>query len=413
MINQTLQNIFIKNKNNQIKESDVEPAEIIDKNLSYEQYGFTRAGTFHGQINGFKICLGRVIRDHQHKQREDDATQLRLKEPYRVALAQKEVEMNHNNEQISTLREKLKSLETDKTVQQTELDRIKENPRSIMPDRMSKISLIIGAVILVALTVYLFIFYSSASYSAFFKEFKISELAVANSIFDPKALSEAMRTGFTVFILIISMPFVFIGLGFLIHKFQESDGYSKYFKIFLLILVTFIFDAILAYEITEKIYNLRAVNGIFDQDMPKYDFSLAFSSVNFWLIIFAGFIVYLIWGFVFDFTIEAYEKLDVVSQAKRTKERIIREIDLKITETNKIITDLKAKNMSLEHKMIDINSKINGIVLEANLFKNVLQQFVQGWTAYMTQAGHSAESIKALSMEAEGYIINGITDDNQ
>jgi len=31
----------------------------------------------------------------------------------------------------------------------------------------------------------------------------------------------------------------------------------------------------------------------------------------------------------------------------------------------------------------------------------------------MTQAGHSAESINALSMEAEGYIINGINDDNQ
>ena len=51
----------------------------------------------------------------------------------------------------------------------------------------------------------------------------MSNIGVANSIFDPKAITTAadpVTGGITELILIISMPFIFIGLGFLIHKFQ-------------------------------------------------------------------------------------------------------------------------------------------------------------------------------------------------
>ena len=57
-----------------------------------------------------------------------------------------------------------------------------------------------------------------------------------------------------------------------------------------------------------------------------------------WLIIFAGFIVYLIWGFVFDFTIESYEKLDKVRLAIKSKE-----------------DDLKANEQSIEKMNLEIN----------------------------------------------------------
>ena len=47
--------------------------------------------------------------------------------------------------------------------------------------------------------------------------------------------------------------------------------------------------------------------------MPEYTISMAFQSVNFWMIIFAGFIVYLIWGFVFDFIMESHSKMDKIT----------------------------------------------------------------------------------------------------
>ncbi len=70
----------------------------------------------------------------------------------------------------------------------------------------------------------------------------------------------------------------------------------NYFKIGMLFIVTFLFDAILAYLIEEKLYDLN--KSLTD---PPFSVSYALESPGFWVIIFAGFISYIIWGLVFDF----------------------------------------------------------------------------------------------------------------
>ena len=71
----------------------------------------------------------------------------------------------------------------------------------------------------------------------------------------------------------------------------------------MLFVVTFLFDAILAYLIDEKIYNL---NKRFED--PEFSLGYAIQDPSFWVIIFAGFVSYIIWGLVFDFVMkeEAY-----------------------------------------------------------------------------------------------------------
>jgi hypothetical protein len=46
----------------------------------------------------------------------------------------------------------------------------------------------------------------------------------------------------------------------LIHKVQEQEGKAKWFKLAGLILTTFLFDYIIAYEIVKKIHDLQALN---------------------------------------------------------------------------------------------------------------------------------------------------------
>src|SRR5690606_16934537 len=148
--------------------------------------------------------------------------------------------------------------------------------------RPARASFLVGVLILLCLSLYLFSFYSSASYSAFFKQFTLSEIGVANSIFDAQALSKALTDGVTELGLIVMMPFVFLGLGFLIHKFQQVQGAARYFKVAVLLAVTFIFDAILAYEITSKIKQIKAISS-FEEPSPYYLLD-AFGNVQFWLI---------------------------------------------------------------------------------------------------------------------------------
>lgn len=392
----------LNNKDNSTQiENDLSQSEepLYD---NYEDWGFKKAGHLNGSHSGLLTCLARIREDHKRMVRKDELKQNRLKEPLITLRNGQLEEIEQKYEQINSLKDKSPIFEDRIENLQKDIISLHRNPEKVMPDKMSRVSFTIGLLILAALTIYLFIFYSSASFSAFFKEFSLNEIGVANSIFDPQAISSAYQDGFTELILIISMPFVFIGLGFLIHKFQEKKGFSKFFKIGLLIIITFLFDAILAYEITEKIYNIKAENSF--QDMPEYNFQLAFESVNFWLIIFAGFIVYLIWGFVFDFTIEAYDKINVVKQAIKAKQSEISIYTEKLEKNEEIISNLRVDINALKLKCENLKGKIDGVIIDTAEFDKILHEFLGGWTHWMSANQKEQSFIDQATEKANEFI---------
>ena len=371
--------------------------------ISYNDWGFEKAKKLNGSNTGLLSCLALIREDHKQMVQRDENKQKRLKEPL-IA------ELKSNEEQKADKKEKIKNIENqiitekEKKIEELkrEINEIKKNPKSVMPDKLSKVGFVIGLFILFALTIYLFIFYSSASYSAFFKSFSLNDLGVASSIFDPKAISQAYKNGTTELMLIISMPFIFIGLGFLIHQFQKGKGIKKYFQILALIIVTFVFDTILAYEITEKIYNINAENSF--KDMPEFNLNYAFHSVNFWLIIFAGFVVYIIWGFVFDFTIEAYDKIDVIKQEIKAREREIgyikEDLDINKSKVGKLYDEISLIKKTIK----DLEGKINGVIIDTTEFDKILHEFLGGWLEWMNANKLVQSKITEAKLKADEFI---------
>lgn len=355
---------------------------LIDRHEEGRQKGHA----LNGSKAGLQVCIRRIYENHKEVLRKDLIEQDRAKEPYKVRLQeylQKNIQLTQKvkrikEEEIPRINSKIESIKQ-------EIRDVKNNPQSKVGDKVSKAGFYIGLTILSFLTLYLFIFYSSASYSAFFKEFSLNSIGVADSIFDPQALSKSFNDGFSELLLILTIPFVFLGLGYLIHKFQEQKSWTKYLKIVFLIIVTFIFDSILAYEITEKIYSIRAENSF--EEMPDYTISMAFQSVNFWLIIFAGFLVYLIWGFVFDFVMEAYAKLDELGNYIRSKEEEIanreediRKLEEEIEKLNHTIGDNETEAEKLK-TILDHRDIIRPRELEHSIY-----QFLNGWLEYLSYA---------------------------
>ena len=356
---------------------------LHNENVTVEREGFNSAKEHNASTSGLSICLHRVYLDFKKKVSEDGVRQAELKQPYRLKLHDLKSENDGfskkvekiNTQEIPNCKSKIEKLRND-------ISDIRANPERLTGDKSGNASFYIGLIILFFLTVYLFIFYSSASYSSFFKEFTISEIGIANSIFDAQALSKAFRDGFTELTLIVTIPAVFLGLGYLIHKSSEKKGAKKYLFIGSLIFVTFIFDVIIAYEICEKIYNIKKTNSF--QNIPDFSLSLAFQSINFWLIIFAGFVVYLIWGLVFDFTIEAHEKLDKIRMAIKNKESEIKFAEESIDKLNTEISALEEK----ENKNIGEINKLNELLDHTTIipkeFEQYLYHFMQGWLHWMS-----------------------------
>lgn len=77
---------------------------------------------------------------------------------------------------------------------------------------------VIGAFITLLLTLYLFVFYSSSGYSAFYG-IKQGSLGFIN----PNVFTDATNKGGGVIALIILFPVIFLGLGFLIHDSLDKN----------------------------------------------------------------------------------------------------------------------------------------------------------------------------------------------
>ena len=351
---------------------------------SYEDWGFESAKKQNGNklaFTGFWSLVKEYYRKIEILKQYGDNKDAQKAE---VELSKKEREIEQKQSIISGIKDKIQVLKEKIDNLKKDIIRIKENPETILPDKASKLGFIIGCTILAFLTIYLFVFYSSAAYSAMFKEFTIDELGVASSIFDPKAVEMAFKEGAEAPVYILTLPFVFLGLGYLIHKFQEAEGNAKYFKIAFLIAITFAFDALLAYHITKKIYDILKENKF--QDMPEYSIPMAISDGNFWLIIFAGFVVYIIWGFVFDLTMEAYDKLNIVALAIKAKESEIRIIEDDVDKHNKEIDTINEHIHKVELEVIDLKKIVNGEVFKINWnrFYQCVGEFTTGWTHWMT-----------------------------
>jgi len=348
------------------------------ENLTFEQYGFRQSGAHGGDPAALEAELNKIHSSFkskaEQKKAETDNAALRLSESLNaLKISKQEVKAR-----IDAILEKIQML-------MEEIADIRKEPTKYQSARPNRISFSLGCVIAFLLTIYLWIFYSSASYSAFFRKFQVNDINVANSIFDAKSVYKAWQDGMPAFILIASMPFVFLALGYLIHKFLLLSSRLKWIAIVLLIMVTFLFDFIIAYEIVKKIYDLKVANSL--NEMPEYAINMAWKDAHFWLIIFAGFVTYLIWGFLFDKLIADHDKFDVVNYQIRIREAGIKDLKKEVAEEEQKAKQLEIEINTLEEKIREASTANH----EPQVDPSILRQFITGWIGFITASFFPAE----------------------
>ncbi|MDR3285829.1 MAG: hypothetical protein LBT27_00110 [Prevotellaceae bacterium] len=378
--------------------------------ISYQQWGFQSAAAVDGSPNALMSCLGMAYRNARRRIETDVALQTTRKTAIQIKIDNLDAQVKVIDTDLDAETERLNHEESNIERLKKEIDEIKENPKAITGDSFVKASFWIGTVIISFLTLYLFIFYSSAAYSAFFKIFTPDDTNIVSSIFDAQAFSKAFKDGFTELIFIFAIPAVFLGLGFLIHKFQEQKdqeqkNFGKYFKITGLIITTFIFDFIIAYEITEKIYNIGK-EGSFEPK-PDMTVSMALHQINFWLIIFAGFIVYIIWGFVFDFVMKEYEKLDRVNYAIKTRKNQIGRYKTECKRIKEIRNNLQKNKNIITGNINQFKTELSGIIIFFSDVNGYINEFFAGWISYMTSAGKPKNEIDGCTV-INDFFIDGL-----
>jgi hypothetical protein len=248
---------------------------------------------------------------------------------------------------------------------------------------------IIGAFITFLLTLYLFVFYSSSGYSAFYG-IKPGSLGFIN----PNVFADATNKGGGVISLIILFPVIFLGLGFLIHdsleknkKLDKENKPKQYFVITVLLFITFIADAFIGYKISEGVHTNEFNAGRTDE---LWRFKMIFSDINFYLVLILGFVVYVIWGFLLHYVLshpylktESEKiKLMIENVNNRISEKRMELSDI-IAKIHRLESDIVTQESKVEQKQKDIIGYENGVIpINVSSLKGSVGEFMGGWQQY-------------------------------
>ena len=341
--------------------------------VTYYQSGYGASKKADGNPTTFGVGLHNLFNSFENLCRKQLNEQGRLKQPYIEAQERERTELKKRDTAKSIYEDQLNNIDNDIDKYRHEMVDVKQNPDKygIDSDKRPKAQFYIGLFLLFPITIYLFVFYISASYSAFFKDFENDSLTAA--IFDADALGKAISDGWLEATFVGTIPFVFMGLGYLVHMFQKSKGWKAFIKIGALFILTFIFDVILAYLIEKKIFLYDAVLG---QTFTPED---AVSSVNFWGIIFAGFVVYIIWGLVFDFVMKEHENVDKIKAFIRSHKESIKNAIKKKSHLAIQIDKVQQEITSIKGKIAELQSKVDGFIFPVKEYLHYHYQYVEGW----------------------------------
>lgn len=361
--------------------------------ITYYQSGYGAALKAMGNPLNFKACLENVYTSFEQQCREQEIQQKRLKQPYIEERARKQSELKATEAAVSIFEEKREHVVEKINIAKHDVEHVKHQPEKYGLDstRRPQAQFYIGLLLLAPITIYLFVFYISATYSAFFKDFSDDSLSAA--IFDAQALNKALQAGWLEGVLVVTIPSVFLGLGYVIHMVQKEKGIKNFFRLVALFVVTFLFDGLLAYQIEKKIYEFNKT-----LDSSPYNLKIALGEAEFWMIIFAGFVVYIIWGLVFDITMKEHENMDKIKGFINTKLEEMKQLEASKNELLDEINNLRKKTVEITGKIAELQAIIDGFVMNLKQYLLYHNQYKEGWFQAVTSeiALAQANQIKML-----------------
>lgn len=347
---------------------------------TYAQWGTRICGVVSGNMSALPPYLHKVYNYLYNEQ----AHNIKLQEE---AQANTQAEIERKREEVGFINDKINNANSSIEKTNEKIKELKEERQEIKQgkERVNKeqrLKLVIGLIILIPLTFYLFLFYSSTFFSAFFRQPE-TMTDVMNAMFDSNALATASAAGLTELGFVLSAPIIFLGLGFSLHFFSVQEGRMKYLKMLAILIVTVMFDCILAYKIGDQMHTVGIMIGQFPIG-EEYTASMAFHDINTWAVIFCGFIVYVIWGIVFDMCMSAYNKMDLNKTRLENIKKEIEEQEQLIASENDNIQKLKQEKLDTEDAIKKLMAKLgHEVYIDYGAIRTELTNFFTGWITMM------------------------------
>jgi len=369
------------------KEHDQKIFHQVDR-VDLYHFGYETSGSVKGDADVFVSYLNRILNgdlvENKYNGFSDDEKKERIKQ-----IKELEAQLLEKEENNAKIENEIKSKEKDIDKYRRDLLQIREarshDPEKLKKESFSVLKFSLNLFLLAMLSAYLFFFYVSATFKALYIDFegiaeKIAKGEGTGSIM-PGAyeLVEAIQYNYLLFLL----PFVFYAFGWAFHILLEMNGKIKYVFLTLLIAVTFTVDFLLAMIISNNTENAKALMGL-----PVTPWN---QSPSFYIILFLGFLVYIIWSILLDSLLREWDKKEITDNLRK----IIKHLQADNLVLKKRLTDVA----DLKNKIADYREDIS-TVMAGNL-KKYIDQFSLGWIAYLTPPSMKDVKEKCLFLKKE------------
>lgn len=343
--------------------------------VTYQHYGKVAARNMNANASNLDSSLDNIYERFLNEQKLDEEGVKQRIRKLREEILQKRNQKEGINSTMMSVAQ-LKDAVDDR-IEQLEIDKV--NLKDAEAPTTDYLPFVIGIFITILLTLYLFVFYSSSGYSAFYGV-KQGSLGFIN----PNVFSDAKNKGGGVIALILLFPVIFLGMGFLIH---DALSKQKYLFIVGLLFFTLMADAIIGYKIAQGVHNNE-----FNADLAKeqWEFHMVFSEINFYLVLVLGFVVYMIWGALLHYVLHKHYEM----QPDKALEIRLENMERKIAEQRQTLAEYQAKNNDLKGQLAIIENELsengrdvigyeNGVIpINISLLQSSIGEFMMGWFSY-------------------------------
>ena len=356
--------------------------------VNLQEFGYEKSGHVKGDPEIYTAYLNQILNgdlvDEKFSGLNEDE-----KPEKRSRLKQLETKLEETTKANDEVNAQIKEKQDKIDVRREELLDIRkkyENDHEAMKrETFSPFKFSISTFILIMLTGYLFFFYVSAAYKALYTDFEgIAEriaagLGTGSIMPKPAELAEALQYNFLLFLV----PFVFYAFGWAFHVILEMKHKYKFAFLGGLITVTFFVDFLLALLIHNNTEYAKELMGLATRS--------AAADPGFYMILFLGFIVYLLWSILLDSMVREWSKRMITVNLKK----IVKHLRNDIKELQNKLVPEEPLRFDIANLREDI-----GTVILGNL-KSYIDQFTTGWISYLAPQNLKEVKTKCMNIKKE------------
>ncbi len=176
--------------------------------------------------------------------------------------------------------------------------------------------------------------------------------------------------------MLIVAPFVFFGFGLALHIFLEMENKMKYLAIIAISILTLLLDSFLAYKIHEETF--KALTLIMDDDQVINFIKPWNEDINFYIVLFMGFVVFVMWSIIFHAINKEWDKRKIVKNIEKVIAIFKKEIERLRNKKSRRTAEINEKQNSINRL-----NKMKNEMENIDYVKDAINKFASGWVKYL------------------------------